>query len=148
MAVKLKTKVALGGLFLFALLILVGAVSFFYFNRLTEDSKEIVKNNYETLNYSRDMMKELDALTGKDSITAFNIFEKTLQSQEENITETGEKEMTESLRKKFNRIKQEGMIDSLPPLIRKDIGNIMQVNLKAIDNKNQAVQASAERAKT
>ncbi|MFZ1263429.1 MAG: HAMP domain-containing protein, partial [Chitinophagaceae bacterium] len=148
MAVKLKTKVALGGLFLFALLILVGAISFFYFNRLTEDSKEIVKNNYETLNYSRDMMKELDALTGKDSITAFNIFEKTLQSQEENITETGEKEMTESLRKKFNRIKQEGMIDSLPPLIRKDIGNIMQVNLKAIDNKNQAVQASAERAKT
>ncbi|MBK7561471.1 MAG: HAMP domain-containing protein [Chitinophagaceae bacterium] len=148
MAVKLKTKVALGGLFLFALLILVGAVSFFYFNRLTEDSKEIVKNNYETLNYSRDMMKELDALTGKDSITAFNIFEKTLQSQEENITETGEKEMTESLRKKFNRIKQEGMIDSLPPLIRKDIGNIMQVNLQAIDNKNQAVQASAERAKT
>lgn len=148
MAVKLKTKVALGGLFLFALLILVGAVSFFYFNRLTEDSKEIVKDNYETLNYSRDMLKELDAIGGKDSTTAFNVFEKNLQLQEDNITEPGEKEMTESLRKKFNRLKKEGMVDSLPLLIRKDISGIMQVNLQAIDNKNQAVQASAQRAKT
>ncbi len=148
MAVKLKTKVALGGLFLFALLILVGAVSFFYFNRLTEDSKEIVKDNYETLNYSRDMLKELDAIGSKDSTTAFNVFEKNLQLQEDNITEPGEKEMTESLRKKFNRLKKEGVIDSLPLLIRKDISGIMQVNLQAIDNKNQAVQASAQRAKT
>ena len=148
MAVKLKTKVALGGLFLFALLILVGAVSFFYFNRLTEDSKEIVKDNYETLNYSRDMLKELDAIGSKDSTTAFNVFEKNLQLQEDNITEPGEKEMTESLRKKFNRLKKEGMVDSLPLLIRKDISGIMQVNLQAIDNKNQAVQASAQRAKT
>jgi hypothetical protein len=43
MAIKLKTKVALGGIFLFALLILVGAVSFFYFNRITEEAKDIVK---------------------------------------------------------------------------------------------------------
>lgn len=148
MAIKLKTKVALGGLFLFALLILVGAVSYFYFNRLTEDSKEIVKDNYETLNYSRDMLRELDALGGKDSMTAFRNFEKNLESQEENITEPGEKEMTTSLRKNFDRLKQEGMADSLPALIRKDISDIMQVNLKAIDNKNQAVQVSAQRAKT
>ena len=148
MVIKLKTKVALGGIFLFALLILVGAVSFFYFNRLTEDSKEIVKDNYETLNYSRDMLRELDALNGKDSLTAFTNFEKHLQAQEINITEPGEKDLTASLRKNFNILKQKGMIDSLPSLIRSDISGIMQVNLKAIDNKNQAVQASAQRAKT
>lgn len=148
MAIKLKTKVALGGIFLFALLILVGAVSFFYFNRLTEDSKEIVKDNYETLNYSRDMLKELDALHGKDSIAAFKNFEKNLQAQEKNITEPGEKEMTISLRKSFNTLKENGMIDSLPSLIRKDISSIMKVNLQAIDKKNQAAQASAKSAKT
>ncbi|MGZ8557645.1 MAG: CHASE3 domain-containing protein, partial [Chitinophagaceae bacterium] len=65
MAIKLKTKVALGSIFLFALLILVGAVSFFYFNRISNESKGIVKDNYETLNYSRDMLKELDSLNGK-----------------------------------------------------------------------------------
>ena len=65
MAIKLKTKVALGGIFLFALLILVGAISFYYFNRITEETKDIVKDNYETLNYSRDMLKEMDELGGK-----------------------------------------------------------------------------------
>ena len=39
MAIKLKTKVALGGIFLFALLILVGAVSFYYFNQITRGSQ-------------------------------------------------------------------------------------------------------------
>lgn len=148
MAIKLKTKVALGGLFLFALLILVGAVSFFYFNRLAEDSKEIVKDNYETLNYSRDMLKELDMLNSKDSVRGFSNFEKHLQLQEDNITEPGEKEITESLRKHFNQLRQQGLTDSLPSLIREDISGIMQVNLQAIDKKNLAVQASAQQAKT
>lgn len=148
MAIKLKTKVALGGIFLFALLILVGAVSFFYFNRLTEDSKEIIKDNYETLNYSRDMLKELDALSGKDSVNALANFEKQLQAQEMNITEPGEKELTASLLMNFNALKKNGMIDSLSSLIRQDINSIMQVNLSAIDKKNQATQVSAQRAKT
>ena len=148
MAIKLKTKVALGSIFLFALLILVGAVSFFYFNRISNESKGIVKDNYETLNYSRDMLKELDSLNGKDSINAFQHFEKNIQSQEKNITEPGEKEVTASLRKNFNSLKEKGMIDSLSSLIRKDISEIMQLNLQAINNKNQAAQASAQSAKT
>ncbi len=61
--IKLKTKIALGGIFLFALLILVGAVSFYYLNRLSEESKAIIKDNYETLNYSREMLNELDSLS-------------------------------------------------------------------------------------
>ena len=146
MAIKLKTKVALGGVFLFALLILVGAVSFFYFNRLTEDTKGIVKDNYETLNYSREMLKELDELA--DSAGAFNHFEQTLQLQEKNITEPGEKELTASLRKKFNLLKQKGKVDSIDFLIRKDISRIMQVNLQAIDKKNTMAKISAEKAKT
>lgn len=148
MAIKLKTKIALGGLFLFALLILVGTVSFFYFNRLAEDSKEIVKDNYESLSYSRTLLKELDILSSKDSSNGFRNFEKYLQLQEANITEPGEKEMTGSLRKHFTMLRQAGRADSLLSLIRKDIGGVMQVNLQAIDNKNQAVQASAQGAKT
>jgi two-component system, NtrC family, sensor histidine kinase KinB len=148
MAIKLKTKVALGGIFLFALLILVGAVSFFYFNRISEESKGIVKDNYETLNYSRDMLKELDALNSDDSIAAFNAFEKNLTAQEKNITEPGEKELTTSLRQNFGKLKKEKHPDSLSSFIRKDISQIMQLNLQAIDKKNMAAQASAKSAKT
>ncbi len=148
MAIKLKTKVALGGIFLFALLILVASVSYYFLNRLSEDSKGIVKDNYETLNYSMDMMKELDALAGKDSAIVFKNFEKNLRSQEKNITEPGEKEFTMSLRQNFEKLKQQKHPDSLSALIRKDISQIMQVNLQAINRKNQAAQASAQRAKT
>lgn len=148
MAIKLKTKVALGGIFLFALLILVGAVSFYYFNRITEEAGDIIKDNYETLNYSRDMLNEMDALSGKDSSKAYVNFEQHLELQEKNITEPGEKELTESLRKNFEGIKQKASVDSLRSLIRKDISSIMQVNLAAIDKKNQAAQASAQSAKT
>ena len=144
MALKLKTKVALGGVFLFALLILVGAVSFYYFNRLSEESKAIVKANYETLNYSKDMIAELDSFAkGPD---ALDRFEKNLQSQENNITEPGEKELTVSLRNNFDSLKLTGKADLT--LIRRDINRIMQVNLQAIDKKNKAAQKSAENAKT
>lgn len=146
MAIKLKAKVALGGVFLFALLILVGAVSFYYFNRLSDESKAIVKANYETLNYSREMLNELDGLT--KSTGGLERFEKKLQLQESNITEPGENEITASLRKSFNALKKEGRSDSLLSLIRADISHIMKINLQAIDKKNQAAQKSAENAKT
>lgn len=148
MAIKLKTKVALGGVFLFALLILVAAVSYYYLNRLSKDSKGIVKDNYETLNYSMDMLKEMDALAGKDSIVAYINFEKNLQLQENNITEPGEKEFTSSLRQNFEKLKQQKRFDSLPSLVRKNITQIMQVNLQAINKKNKAAQASSQSAKT
>ena len=146
MAIKLKTKVAFGGIFLFALLILVGAVSFYYLNRLSEESKAIVKANYETLNYSREMLNELDSLSKNEK--GLEQFEKNLQLQENNITEPGEKEMTASLRKNFKVLKEKGISDSLLLLIRKDISQIMKVNLQAIDKKNKAAQRSAENAKT
>ncbi|TMI92945.1 MAG: cell wall metabolism sensor histidine kinase WalK [Bacteroidetes bacterium] len=146
MAIKLKTKVALGGVFLFALLILVGAVSFYYFNRLSDESKAIVKANYETLNYSREMLNELDRFS--KNTDGLETFEKKLQLQENNITEPGEKEITASLRKNFNVLKDKGRNDSVLSLIRSDISQIMQINLQAIDKKNQAAQRSAEKAKT
>ncbi len=141
MAVKLKTKVALGSIFLFILLVIVGAASVFFINRIASESRLIVKNNYETLNYCRQMLRQLD-----DNL--FNDFEKTLRLQENNITEPGEKEMTLLLRNNFEQLKQQRNKDSLFSQIRKDIATIMQVNLQAIDNKNQAAQSSAENAKT
>ncbi|NOT50917.1 MAG: HAMP domain-containing protein [Chitinophagaceae bacterium] len=146
MAIKLKTKVALGGIFLFALLITVAAISFFYFNKVSNDAKAIVQDNYESLNYARDMLKELDGYT--DAVADFNAFEKNLSLQEDNITEPGEKEMTQSLRNHFNLLKEKKVLDSLSSPVRKDLSGIMQVNLQAIDKKNQAAQDAAQKAKT
>lgn len=146
MVIKLKNKIALGGIFLFTLLILVGAVSFIYFNRVSDDAKAIVKDNYETLNYSRDILRALDRLP--ESIAMLDSFEKNLRLQENNITEPGEKELTAQLRQHFELLKEKGKTDSISVLIRDNIGQIMLVNLQAIDKKNQAAQKSAESAKT
>lgn len=143
---KLKTKIALGGLFLFALLITVTAVSFFYFNKVSLDAKNIVQDNYESLNYSREMLRVLDSWG--DSTSDFVVFEKNLRLQENNITEPGEKELTESLRQNFNRVKEKGQTGSLAISIRGNINEIMKVNLRAIDTKNQTAQVAADKAKT
>ena len=148
MSIKLKTKVAMGAIFLFALLILVGAVSFIYFNRITAQSGEIVKDNYETLNYSRDMLNELDQFMGPDSIRALDNFEQNLRMQEKNITEPGEKDLTSSLRANFGKARSQMYDEGLRIRIRKDISMIMQLNLQAINNKNEAAKASTEKAKT
>lgn len=146
MAVKLKTKIALGSVFLFVLLVIVGGVSFFYINRIAEEASRIVKNNYETLNYTRVMLEEMNNFS--DSGGAYATFDTMLRQQEQNITEPGERELTVSLRKNFERLQQKGYADSIPRLIKNNINGIMQLNLQAIDNKNQLAQASAENAKT
>ncbi|MFT3682976.1 MAG: ATP-binding protein [Ferruginibacter sp.] len=146
MVSKLKTKVALGSIFLFILLIIVGAVNFYYLSRISHESSQIVKDNYETLSYSRLMLTEVNNLA--DSAGAFDKFEQVLQQQEKNVTEPGEREMTASLRKNFDKLKRDGKVDSLPKLVRSDIGKIMQVNLDAINRKNLAAQLSAQNAKT
>ncbi len=148
MGLKLKTKIALGGIFLFALLLLSGIMSFYYFNRITAESKDIVKDNYETLNYSKDMLGALDALEKGDTLANTRLFEKNLRMQETNITERGEKEMTATLRKNFELLRQGKATDSTEAVLRKNINTIMYVNLQAIDRKNKAAQTSAESAKT
>jgi len=148
MSFKLKTKVALGGIFLFLLLILVGAISFIYFNRITSEAKDIVKNNYESLNYSREMLNALDRFKQNDSVDAFSLFEKNLSLQGKNITELGEKAETEALASNYKLLQQNKRADSLYSPIRTHISNIMKVNLSAIDKKNHAAQASAQYAKT
>lgn len=146
MAFKLKTKVALGGVFLFTLLLLAGIVFFFYFNRITADAREIIKDNYETLDYSREMMALSDKIS--DSSNNIKTFEEKLLLQEQNITEPGEKERTQDLRHDFELLKNNPRSDSLKREIRNDLSAIMQLNLQAISAKNSAAQHYADNAKT
>lgn len=148
MGMNLKSKIAWGGTFLFLLLLLVGILSFYYFNRITSEAGDIIKDNYETLTYSKDMLRSLDKLMSGDSINNFAEFEKNLALQEKNITEPGEDELTKSLRKNFELFRKSSSLDTFERTLRSDINNIMLVNLQAIDKKNKTAQVSIENAKT
>lgn len=135
MAIRLKTKVALGSAFLFLLLLLTGAVSFYFFNKIKQDSRQMVQANYETIEFSKAMQNALNEWRS-DSMSAQATFEANLLKQESNITEPGEAELTASLRKVFDQFQQ--YPDSLPLqlTIQEKIGEIVDLNLKAINEKN------------
>ena len=148
MGMNLKSKIAWGGTFLFLLLLLVGILSFYYFNRITSEAGDIIKDNYETLTYSKDMLRSLDKLMAGDSTNNMAEFEKNLAMQEKNITEPGEEELTKSLRKNFELFRKSSPLDTFERTLRSDINSIMLVNLQAIDKKNKTAQVSIENAKT
>ncbi|PWT79225.1 MAG: PAS domain-containing sensor histidine kinase [Bacteroidetes bacterium] len=142
---KLKTKLSLGLIFLFVVILLFGILGLININLLSRDANLVLKNNHESLVYSNNMLKALeDIKTRKD---AASIFEDNLKKQENNITEIGEKEATQELRKNFNELLINPADSSNYPEIRQSIIQIQNLNEMAILRKNAVAQKTAENAK-
>jgi signal transduction histidine kinase/HAMP domain-containing protein len=141
MTSKLKTKISIGVVFLFALLLFEGGAGLYYLNKTIAEQRNILKENYESIEYARNMLSALD------SISDFKAFEINLSKQEKNITEPGEKTATDLLRTHFNKFQQEPSSEQHITEIRDDINQIMQMNLAAIIRKNKLVDDNAENAR-
>ena len=102
MAIKLKTKLGLGLSFLFIVILTYGILAIFYINRLSGDAEKVLKNNYESLVYCNNMLKSLEDIPGKKE--AIQLFDNNLSKQENNITEIGEREATQTLRRNFSAL--------------------------------------------
>jgi two-component system, NtrC family, sensor histidine kinase KinB len=146
MALKLKTKVALGVGFLFALLLLVGGIGFYYFNKISIESQDLLKDNYKSVEYGRKMLDALNTWE-KEQDTARTIFETNLAAQENNITEQGESTVTNALRSDYNAFLQHDDSMPLQMSLQKNISRIIQINLNAINEKNATAQKAVENAK-
>ena len=57
---KIKTKLSLGVGFLFLLIILLIGVGVNYIHKLSNDTQNILVANYNTIDYSRQMLNALD----------------------------------------------------------------------------------------
>jgi PAS domain S-box-containing protein len=145
MGMRLKTKLSISLIFLFTVILLFGILGIVTINRLSRDADLVLKNNQESLFYSNNMLKALENIkTRKD---AKDIFEDNLVKQENNITELGEKEATQELRKNFNELKVNPEDLSNYPEIRQSIFQIQDLNELAILRKNAVAQKTAENAK-
>ena len=51
---RIKTKLILGVGLLFVMIVLLTVLSIFYINRLSNDSSNILTDNYNTIDYCRD----------------------------------------------------------------------------------------------
>ncbi len=149
MTIKAKISSALA--FLFAIILLLGGLGAYYLNQLADDSQAILKDNYISLEYASGMQKALLDL-GNDP-DALSDFEVNLHKQEGNITEVGERTLTQTVRRDFERLKK-----SLPgtksvgqvPVdtetmnrIRQNLFRIDDINRQAIFRKNDVAKQTA-----
>lgn len=146
MALKLKTKVALGVGFLFALLLLVGGVGFYYFNKISLESRDVLKDNNKSVDYGRKMLDALNTWE-KERNTARKIFEENLAAQKKNVTEKGESDVTTALQKDYTAFLQHDDSMPLQLALQKNISRIIQINLDAINEKNATSQKAVDNAK-
>ncbi|HTA81860.1 MAG TPA: ATP-binding protein [Bacteroidia bacterium] len=148
MKLRIKTKLSLGLTFFFIMIVLIGAVGLFAINRLADESKNILKANYESIEYSENMQQAIDAYETKEP-EALNKFEKNLKAQENNITEVGEQDATASVREMFERLKTADSVtaEKIEKELRTGLYKISDLNTNAIVRKNNETQQTADKLK-
>lgn len=141
---KLKAKLTFGVGFLFFMILLLAIVSGYYVYRLKKDTNNILVDNYNTLHYSRNMLLALEDLhTNEKSIA---LFEHNLSLQKRNVTEPGERAVTERIDHHFLSLAKQLKDSTIAADLHKDIFQLMYLNMQAIENKNNIANATAEKA--
>ncbi|HRH59105.1 MAG TPA: histidine kinase dimerization/phospho-acceptor domain-containing protein, partial [Chitinophagaceae bacterium] len=139
---KIKVKLVLGIGLLFAMILMLMALSTFQINRLSSDVKNILVANYNSLDYLRKMQIALDNNIAKNE--NLSLFSYNLALQKKNITETGEKELTDSLVQHFARLKENPADTQMQQNARKNISDIMLLNMLAIQRKSDVAKKTAD----
>jgi PAS domain S-box-containing protein len=144
MSVRLKTKLSVGLIFLFAVIVLFGVLGLFYINRISTEGKQVLRNNHQSLVYCNNMLKSLENI--KTSNAAVDIFDENLKNQQGNTTEIGEKDATDELRREFTALMKNPADSSRYSDIRNSIYHIQELNQLAILRKSDQAQKTALRA--
>src|SRR5271157_1117248 len=118
---SLRTKLTVGLGFLFFIIFALAIYSSFDIQGLSRDAEKIIKDNYDSLVYCKNMLVALDDMrTGISSMvfgsnqiklsdyyshlfeTSKSTFESSLSDEKSNITEIGEKDYVEELTNNYN----------------------------------------------
>jgi signal transduction histidine kinase len=145
MSIRLKTKLSVGLVFLFIVIVLFGVLGLFYINRLSNEGRLVLQNNHESLVYGNKMLQALENLrTDKNAV---DLFRENLKKQQKNITEVGEKEATDELARSFEELVADPGDSGNYPDIRRSIYKILELNENSILRKNEVAQRTADNAK-
>ncbi|PAM95619.1 PAS domain-containing sensor histidine kinase [Flavobacterium sp. IR1] len=142
---RIKTKLNLGVGLLFLMIIILSLVSAYSVFLIKEDTENILKANYNTLEYSRNMILSLDEIKISTDHKK-HTFKENLDKQSLNVTEPGEKEATANLKRNFALLEKNNFNETIKTKIRQDIFAIMKLNLDAIKQKSDIAKKTAETA--
>ncbi len=147
MSIKNKLRVGIGFLFLMALL--CSGLAAYYLNRLSYDSKAILKDNYRSLVYMKDIGRILD-MPSQPSAAQLQVIDKNISDEQKNITEVGEQAEADSLRASFNLLKaaldKPEVVNQQKLKMRPLMYDILQMNMAAIERKNKKAEDTANNA--
>ena len=133
-------------MFLFLVALVSSGIAAYFLNKLSEDSKAILMDNYDSLIFSKNINQILD-LPGVPNSAQLKIIETNIRNEEENVTEPGEKAMADSLNSNFQlytkSIGQPLELESIKAKIKQASYNIMQVNMQAIEYKYKIAKNTA-----
>ncbi len=141
---KIKTKLNFGVGFLFLMIIVLSVLSGWYINQLKRDTNNILLANYNTLEYSRNMLLALEEIP--ENSLALTKFARNLEKQQQNVTEIGENEATENVRLHFENLKTNIDNPQVLSAIRQDIAELTRLNMEAISHKSSIANETAENA--
>jgi PAS domain S-box-containing protein len=149
MTIKNKLRAGIGFLFLMALV--SSGLADYYLTRLSTDSRVILKDNYRSLIYVKNIGQVLDNPKVQVlNASQLRIIENNLILEEKNVTEPGEGRLTDSLRDVFEQLKQANANTASPMQLKTQMKNIMygimQLNMNAIEHKNGIASNTADRA--
>lgn len=110
-------------------------------NVLADETKNILTDNYHSLDYSRNMYKILDGEQAEPNLARFKEY---LEKQQQNVTEVGEKELTDDLLQDFTALEKDPKNTSLQQKVRTDLNSIMKLNMDSIQRKSNGAAKTAD----
>ena len=126
---NIKTKLTYGIGLLFVLITLLGGLAIKNIHNVSDDTQNILADNYNSLLYSRQMLESLDAI--RENPNARKNFEAGLEAQRNNLTEKDEDVLTNRFSSYCEKALDD-MDDESIRQIRQTIYTIMAVNMSAI----------------
>lgn len=144
---KIKTKISVAMISLFGAILCVILLSIFYLKQLSGDAENILKDNYESLEYSKRIIEGCDSLA-VDTTAALAVIEMNIRLQEENVTESGERELTDGLRRQFELSRASVFSNARVVELRRSCLAIQNLNMKAIVEKNEITARTSKNATT
>lgn len=147
---KAKDKLRFRLWTLFFLVILGGVVALFYMREISNNTKVILEDNYNTLVYTREMRTVLLESPLPLPQSALKKLQEEVVKEENNITEVGEREEVQKLQQNVNVLANssasQAQMQQAVFGARKAIQEIEQMNLDAIMKKHEQAQSSIRRA--
>lgn len=145
MITSVRNRIRLGTFFLFLLVLLSCGVGVYNLVRLKNDATLILKNNYESLDYCHRLQQLLDqSVPGRWPLAAMD---SVLQLQERNVTEPGEQGATSSIRGQLEALRS-GTDTAAVTAMRGSIQQVLRLNMRAIETKNNRATATANKTLT